>query len=529
MTCAWPPSEVRLNHTHALVSPSGRISRLQRPTASGSREVFPARATTDHSTVRFQSSFHRARRLLCHPRMSSAKAPFHHSVVPQSSLGGSRWLPLAAALMTLVGAQIWFVFTDTGSALSNEVPRPVWLVAQALFVASVATMAWRVVLVARYRTTPSAEDDALPVVTVIVPAYNEGRQVFDTIASLARCDYPNAKLHILAVDDGSVDDTWLWMSRAANTFASVATAIRCPVNRGKRHALYEGFQKARGAVVVTVDSDSEVLPDTLRNLVSPFVADPRVGAVAGNVRVLNRTAGVIPRMMEVSFSYAFEFMRASESEVGAVQCCPGALSAFRLDFVREVQDEWVEQTFVGRPANIGEDRAMTNLALERGLRVQFQADAIVVTEVPTDVPQLARMFLRWARSNVRETLVLAGFVFGRFRDGSKLGPRINFIWSALQIVLAPLGLAMTLAAVVLHPELLGLVAGGVLLSAVWPATIFAIARGAAGAVWAFPYALLSATALSWIGPYALVSVHRSGWLTRRLVDAGGQGPCTDSR
>ena len=53
---------------------------------------------------------------------------------------------------------------------------------------------------------------------------------------------------------------------------------------------------------VTIDSDSEILPDTLRHLVSPFILDARVGAVAGNVRVLNLGDSFIPKMLEVSFA-----------------------------------------------------------------------------------------------------------------------------------------------------------------------------------------------------------------------------------
>lgn len=452
--------------------------------------------------------------------MPRAKPTDHHHLATRvSPPTGIRWLLLFAALLTLLSLQLWLLISKTGIAFSAQMPRPAWLAAQGIAFASILTMLWRVLLVARYRSTPSVHDDRLPFVTVVVPAYNEGRQVFETVASLIRSDYPQHKLHIVCVDDGSVDDTWQWMSRAARVFSSVATAIRCRHNRGKRHALYEGFSRARGTVVVTVDSDSEVLPDTLRNLVSPFIVDARIGAVAGNVRVLNQHQGFVPRMLDVSFNYAFEFMRASESEVGAVQCCPGALSAYRLDFIREVQDEWLVQSFFGRPANIGEDRALTNLALKHGFRVTLQANAIVLTEVPTAIPQLSRMFLRWARSNVRETLVLARFVFRRFRHGPKTGARINFTWSALRLLLGPVGFVAALLAVAVRPDLVLLLVIAGLLSAAWPATIYAISRDVRGALWAFPYAVMSATVLSWIAPYALVSAHRSGWLTRELPAA----------
>ncbi len=447
-----------------------------------------------------------------------------------STVATSRARVLVPALLGLLVLQLGLLWRSLDHTVTT-LPRGVWIGAQLLALAAAAILLWRVVLVARHRSIPSVQDDELPAITVIVPAYNEGGQVYRTIQSLVASDYPRTHLKIVAVDDGSVDSTWAWMRRAAADFYEQVTAIHCPINRGKRHALYEGFEHAVGSVVVTVDSDSEVLPDTLRNLVSPFVVDPRVGAVAGNVRVLNREAGILPRMLDVAFTYAFEFMRASESEVGAVQCCPGAISAYRLRFVKCIADRWLAQTFFGRPANIGEDRAMTNLALAAGYHVKLQANAIVLTEVPVGLRQLSKMFLRWARSNVRETWVLAQFVFSDFRLGGKTGARVNFIWSVVTIAMGVVGFGLTVAALLASPTLLAWIAVAALASALWPATIFAASRGLRGALWAFPYAVLSATALAWIGPYGLVTAHRSGWLTRQApalppgrVPAGPSGP-----
>ena len=100
--------------------------------------------------------------------------------------------------------------------------------------------------------------------------------------------------------------------------------------------------------------------------------------------------------------FSFDFMRASQSMVKTVMCTPGALSAYRKSIVMGVLDEWVDQTFLGRPANIGEDRALTNLILRKGYDVVFQQSARVYTEVPVGYANLCKMYLRWARSNVRE-------------------------------------------------------------------------------------------------------------------------------
>ncbi|WP_165703930.1 glycosyltransferase [Enhygromyxa salina] len=409
-------------------------------------------------------------------------------------------------------ALLWLGF----NAVAGAQTWPLLLVfGQVTAIAATAVLLWRVLLVARYRPTASVADAQLPTVTVLVPAYNEGAQVRGSLVSLVCSDYPRDKLQIIAIDDGSRDDTWTWMKRAAAQLGQQIELVHCPVNRGKRHALYEGFLRARGEVIVTVDSDSEVLSDTLRNLVSPLVVDPRIGAVAGNVRVLNRDAGAIARMLDVSFNHAFEFMRASESQVAAVMCCPGALSAYRRVLIDEFREQWITQTFLGAPAAIGEDRSMTNHVLRRGHHVRFQANAIVLTEVPTTTGQLARMLLRWARSNVRESLVMTGFALRRFRQGSQVGPRLNLGLSLIRTIGGGLAVIPTVVMILLAPIAIPWMLGAALIAGLLPAAVYAMTRSRRGAVWAFGYALYSLLCLSWITAFALITAHRSGWLTRQ--------------
>jgi len=394
--------------------------------------------------------------------------------------------------------------------------QPLLVLAQILMVANLAAMVWRIYLMCTYRPTPGCQDEDLPTVTVVVPAYNEGRQVAETLRSVLASDYPPEKLQIIAVDDGSRDDTWQWMQRAHAEVPDRITLIQQPRNMGKRRALYDGFQRGSGEVFVTIDSDSLVLADTIRNLVSPMARDAKVGGVAGNVRVLNRKQGLIPRMMEVSFTFSFDFIRASQSRVNTVMCTPGALSAYRREAVTPVLDGWLMQTFLGKPANIGEDRAMTNLILQNGYHVLFQRNAVVYTEVPTRYRNLCKMFLRWARSNVRESLAMTRFIFRDFRDTPKSGARINLILEVINLTLMqllklvgllwlttlPIGVSLNL--------LLGALMGGGIL-----ALFYAIRHRSLASVWGLPYGVYNLLSLSWISTYALCTPHNSGWLTRQ--------------
>ncbi|MEN2401486.1 glycosyltransferase family 2 protein [Flavobacterium sp. MC2016-06] len=369
----------------------------------------------------------------------------------------------------------------------------------------------------RYKAIPSVSDELLPTVTVIVPAYNEGKLVWDTLLSLANSDYPEHKLEILAVDDGSKDDTWYWMQEAKRKLGDRLTIFQQPKNQGKRHALYRGFNLGKGEIFVTVDSDSIVKKDTLRNLVSPFVVNEKCGAVAGNVQVLNNKKAILPKMLNVSFVMSFEFMRSAESMLGSVLCTPGALAAYKSDAVFACLPEWINQTFMGQPSDIGEDRAMTNMILRQGKHVLFQKNAIVLTNVPEEYTGLYKMFIRWSRSNVRENLAMAKYVFTDFRKESKFGARLLFINQFFKIAMTYPFLLFMFFFIAIHPLLfISSTFLGIFILSSFTAFFYAKRYSVSESFWAYSYSIFYAFSLFWIAPYAIATANKKGWLTRGL-------------
>ena len=199
-------------------------------------------------------------------------------------------------------------------------------------------------------------------------------------------------------------------------------------NGGKRQGLRVSFALAHaGDVLVTMDSDSVVERDALRSLVTPIAVDVRIGAVAGNVKVLNRSAGILPRMMRASFVLAFDFTRAYQSRVRSVLCTPGAFSAYRRTAVEAVLTDWNNQSWMGKPSTIAEDRALSNLILREGHEVVFQSDAVVWTNVPTGYKQMAKMYQRWERGNLRENITYGKFCMEAFpQSGSGLTANVEW-------------------------------------------------------------------------------------------------------
>lgn len=390
-----------------------------------------------------------------------------------------------------------------------------FVIASILFLFKGTFFLYNLFLYIKYKPIQSVTDELLPTCTVIVPAYNEGKQVWDTLLSLVDSDYPEVKLQILAIDDGSQDDTWYWMQKAKEKLGDRLSIYQQPKNMGKRHALYRGFNVGNGEIFVTVDSDSVVKKDTLRNLVSPFVTNKNCGAVAGNVHVLNNKKALLPKMLNVSFVLSFEFMRSAESMLGSVLCTPGALAAYRSTAVFACLQEWINQTFMGEASDIGEDRAMTNMILKQGYHVLFQRNAYVLTNVPEKYKGLYKMFIRWGRSNVRENINMAQFVFKNFRSESKFGTRLLFLNQSLKMIMAYPFILFMLFFIVTHPILfISSTLLSILVLSTFPVLFYAKRYNIAESFWAYSYSILYTFGLFWITPYAIVTANKRGWLTR---------------
>ncbi|MCF1420198.1 glycosyltransferase [Mangrovimonas futianensis] len=433
-------------------------------------------------------------------------------------LAGTFLLMIIAAFLAVYYQEQFLAFRE--ERLNSTIGAIFFWIATGLFFFKGGYFLYTLYLYFRYRSVKAVSDEELPTCTVIVPAYNEGKQVYATLLSLAQSEYPEDKLELLAIDDGSQDNTWFWMNEAKKVLGDRVTILQQPKNHGKRHALYRGFKMGKGDIFVTVDSDSVVDSDTLKNLVSPFVVNEKCGAVAGNIRVLNNEKALLPKMLNVSFVLSFEFVRSAESQLNSVLCTPGALAAYRRSAVFACLDEWINQTFMGQPSDIGEDRAMTNMILKQGYYVLFQRNAYAYTNVPEKYKGLYKMFIRWGRSNVRENIAMAKYVFTNFREGSKSGARLLFLNQSFKIVMCYPFLIFMLLFILTHPVLfISSTLLGILIFSSFPMLFYAKRYKFSESFWAYSYSILYTFGLFWITPYAIATASRRGWLTRDLPTA----------
>jgi hyaluronan synthase len=372
-------------------------------------------------------------------------------------------------------------------------------------------LGFRTVLWFCYRPFSAASMENAPWLTVIIPAYNEGPMVLKSIESVATAHYPRDRFEIFVVDDGSTDDTWQFIRWAAARHRGFVKPIRLRENSGKRAALAVAFRKACGTVVVTLDSDSVVEPDSLLAIAGPF-RDSKIGAVAGKVAVYNRQ-GIIPRMLHVQFILSFDLQRAVESTYGNVYCCPGALTAYRASVVQNVLDDWMEQTFLGSPCTFGEDRAMTNLILKAGYDTVYQRSAIVHTVVPMTYSKLCKMFIRWNRSYVREELRFLTIVWKR-PVKTRVIALCDRIITNLRYPVHYMSLSLLALLVMHHPWMLARILVAIGLISLFNMTYYLCSERSPDFCYGVLYSYFAFVALSWIFPYAAFTVRARSWLTR---------------
>ena len=243
-------------------------------------------------------------------------------------------------------------------------------------------------------------------VSVVVPAYNEKEGIAAAVRSLATSNYP--MVEVIVVDDGSSDNTAEIAEGLG--FANVRV-VRVP-NGGKPAALNVGTAWARADVIVMVDGDTIFEPDSVYELVQPF-ADPRVGGVAGNVKVGNRQS-IVARWQHIEYVIGFNLDRRMYDILQCMPTIPGAIGAFRREALKDVGGVSHE--------TLAEDTDLTIARGRAGWRVVYEEKARAWTEAPSTIQQLWKQRYRWSYGTMqamwkhRHAIVESGPSgrFGRF-------------------------------------------------------------------------------------------------------------------
>lgn len=231
-----------------------------------------------------------------------------------------------------------------------------------------------------------------PRVSVMIPAWNESFGVLETMKTLLKSTHRNVEL--VVVNDGSTDDSDELIRNFIAQYEvenkgnkdKIDIVYRYKENGGKGAALNTAIALAGGDILVSIDADCVVLPDTIKNFVRYFV-DPDVMAAVGNVKVgnTNTIVGVI-QYLEFLFSFYF---KKGDAVMNSIYIIGGAAGAFRKETIQQVGGY--------NTKNITEDIELSVRIQDAGMKIVYAPDAIIYTEGASELGGLMKQRLRWKR------------------------------------------------------------------------------------------------------------------------------------
>ncbi len=265
-----------------------------------------------------------------------------------------------------------------------------------------------------------------PKVTIIIPTFNEGSGILESVEAALSADYPN--LQVVVVDDGSTDDTiaqlnlvYALESKTLSTFSSIGTASKVTsyqsksdpklvvitkIHSGKADSLNLAINHCDSELICCIDADSIITPDSLRKMVVKFVDEPSLIALGGAISPSNEVVvenGEVKRRKSnqpifvaiqiIEYLRSFTSWRTGWSYLDGLLIIGGALTIFKRDALLTVNGY--------RNESVCEDLEIILTLHEHFLNKDIPyhvwtiPDVICWTRVPTNAGQLRKQRMRW--------------------------------------------------------------------------------------------------------------------------------------
>lgn len=311
---------------------------------------------------------------------------------------------------------------------------PWWVALAPLSIAGLAFVAgsrWLILLALSHRfhrrlSHQRPKLDCFPLISILVPAYNEQENIAAAIESLITLDYPNYE--VLIVDDGSTDETLKMAQKYDGNHGNCCVRVLHKSNEGKWSALNYGFGRSLSELVLCVDADSILSRDALQAMAA-HMTDPGVAGVAGQVCVRNRDK-LLTRLQGMEYILANGALRMAQADSSTVLVVPGPIGMFRRTALEEVElrldnaDGSVISKGPFQSDTFAEDFDLSLSVLSLGGRIVYEPMAISYTRAPDTPLSLMNQRYRWCRGSLQ---TLRKY----FRRRSKLGFDFNsrvLIW-----------------------------------------------------------------------------------------------------
>ncbi len=242
----------------------------------------------------------------------------------------------------------------------------------------------------RSHNDTEAENTDYPSVTILVPVFNEQNTVDKTIQSLLKLNYPEDKLKIMIVDDGSKDNTWEIVKKYNN---HPQILLHQKENGGKYTALNYGIANCSTEMIGCLDADSEVDADALLHII-PYFKDRDVGAVTPSLKIQNPD-NILGLMQSAEYNMGV-FTRKILGFLDAQYVTPGPFSIFRKAVFSKVGNY--------KHAHNTEDLEMALRLQENHFKIVNAHKAVVYTVGPRTLYRLYKQRVRWTGGFIQNAI-----------------------------------------------------------------------------------------------------------------------------
>lgn len=241
----------------------------------------------------------------------------------------------------------------------------------------------------------------LPTCTILIPAHNEAVVIGNTIEAMLNLEYPDGKLKIMVINDGSKDQTKEIIESYAKKDSRVVL-FNIPEGmggKGKSRALNLGIQQVDSEVIAVYDADNTPDPKALHYLVASLVSDKELGGVIGKFRTVNKNRNLLTRFINIETLSFQSMLQAGRWQLHKIATLPGTNFVMWKWLIDELNG-WDEEALT-------EDAELSIRIYELGYKIKFLPYAITYEQEPEKWSVWIKQRVRWVRGN---NYVLAKFL-----------------------------------------------------------------------------------------------------------------------
>ncbi len=268
-------------------------------------------------------------------------------------------------------------------------------------------------------------------ISILIPAYNEGKNVEESIKSILNSDYSKDKIEIIAINDGSTDNTLNILKSWQKKYPKIIKIIN-QENQGKAVALNNGLKIAKGEFIGVVDADSFLDKNALKMIMGVFENHPDTSAVTSNIQIKQKD-NFLRKMQDIEYTTIL-WVRKLLQFIGAIYVTPGPLSVYKASVLRKVGgfDE----------KNITEDIEIGWRLLSQGHKIRICLNAVVYTNAPKKLKEWWRQRVRWSAGGYQTALKYKESLFKHKKYG--IVGKFVFPFFSLSFIISLLGFSIVI-------------------------------------------------------------------------------------